>query len=330
MRTTGKVIFCIISAVIFLYLIIWDYPQHKAKLSTEAAGMDHEYFSVGESGETGNDFADRKIQAEKLEKQINELDEQIDKLEKQQKEEGTGVYLYFDQVFESCYEQLYPQMKEMGYTGTMVLTDGQLPGNYLQMTVAQCTEMLDNGWELAVGGSKQLDLTENLDDVETEWRDYLEQYLAEIKRRLNVVPTVYCFKEGEYREEFDDILKEYGFKTIRYFGEEDLQSEDELVRIRAIQVEQNTDISRAAEELKNYSTVALCARRVAADIPSGSENIQIGKYCDLLKSLNENDGLHIIGNAGADGNQSETLENRIKNLKDQKEKLTEQMNDLLK
>lgn len=305
MKITGKVIVCFLSAVIFLYLIVWDYPQYKAKLSTAASEMG-------------------------LKKQIKELDEQIEKLEKRQNGAETGVYLYFDQVFESCYEQLYPQMKEMGYTGTMVLTDGQLPGNYLQMTVAQCTEMLDNGWELAMGGSKQIDLTENLDDVETEWRAYLEQYLAEIKRRLNVVPTIYCFNEGEYREEFDDILKEYGFKTIRYFGEEDLQKEDELVRIRAIQVEQNTDISSAAEDLKNYSTVALCARRVAEDVPSGSENIQIGKYCDLLKSIHENDGLHIMGNTQSDGNQAETLEKQIQNLKDQKAKLTEQMNEVLK
>lgn len=305
MKITGKVIVCFLSAVIFLYLIVWDYPQHKAKLSTAALEMG-------------------------LEKQIKELDEQIEKLEKRQKGAETGVYLYFDQVFESCYEQLYPQMKEMGYTGTMVLTDGQLPGNYLQMTVAQCTEMLDNGWELAVGGSKQIDLTENLDDVETEWRAYLEQYLVEIKRRLNVVPTTYCFKEGEYREEFDDILKEYGFKTIRYFGEEELQSEDELVRIRAIHVEQNTDISSAAEDLKNYSTVALCARRVADDVSYGSENIQIEKYCDLLKSIHEKEDLHIIGNTQSDGNPSETLENQIKILKAQKAKLTEQMNEILK
>lgn len=323
MKKTGKVIFCILSAVIFLYLMIWDYPQYRAKLSTAAVGTDHKLFS---DGETGNNSGGRKNQEEKLENQIKELDEQIKKLEKQQKDAGTKVYLYFDQVFESCYDQLYPQMKEMGYTGTMVLTDGQLPGDYLQMTETQCTEMLDNGWELAVGGSKQIDLTADLSDVENEWRAYLEKYLAEIKLRLNVVPTVYCFNEGEYRKEFDDILRDYGFKTIRYYGEEDLQQEDGLTRIRAYQVAQDTDNNEAVNDLKNYSAVALCTRRVAAEVQSGAENIQITKYSELLKSITETDGLNIIGNAQSNGNQAETLERQIEDLKNQRDELIQQMN----
>ena len=287
MKTTVKVVSCILSAVLFLYLMVWDYPRYKNKLNSESI-VGAESLSV-EGGEAAGDSVNQK-----------EPEAQIEELKKQQTAAGSTIYLYFDQVFESCYDQLYPLMKEMGYTGTMVLMDGQLPGDYLQMTETQCKEMLDDGWELAVGGSEDIDLTADFADVESEWRAYLENYLAEIKMRLNIVPTIYCFNEGEYREEYDEILKEYGFKTIRYFGDEILQGKQNgLNRIRAYRVVQNTDIDNAVDELSTYSVTALCTRRVAEEIQPDSDNMEIGKYREFLDSIEETDGMYIAGNSEA-------------------------------
>ena len=321
MKTIEKVICCILSAAIFLYLMVWDYPQYKSKLMAEAiAGQEIPFSEI--LGDMGN--------IEELEKQIAELDAQIAELEKQQKDAGTRVYLYFDQIYESCYDQLFHLMKEMGYTGTMVLTDGQLPGDRLQMTEDQCKEMLDNGWELAIGGIEQIDLTADLSEVKVQWKAYLTTYLSEIKQRLNVVPTTYCFNEGEYREEFDVILKEFGFQTIRYSAEEKIQKKDDMTRIRTYHVTQDTDISTAVNELKTDSSVALCTRRVASEIGAGSKNIEIEKYKELLETIKETDGLIIADNAQIEEKQADKLETDIQDLKKQREDILQKISELQK
>ncbi|MDY2628723.1 MAG: polysaccharide deacetylase family protein [Lachnospiraceae bacterium] len=264
--------------------------------------------------------------SESLKSQLENIDKQIRELEKQQAAAGCEVHLYFDQVFESAYEQLYPVMSERGYTGTLVLTNGQLPGDNLQMTEQQCREMLDAGWELAVGGSRDIDMNGDLQDVMEEWSSYLEQYLEEIKTRMNIVPATYCFNEGEYREEFDQVLKEYGFTTIRYFGDGELESEKNgLIRIRGYRVTQEQE-NDAVKDLSGYSSVALSTRRVADEVRTPEEDIEIGKYGELLDSMHEA-GMYIAGSDDAEEAKAgkEELSKQIDELKARKKEIEKQI-----
>lgn len=328
MKVIVKIGCCLVSAVLFLYLIVWDYPILQKRLDPAL------YTAEKLKEDADSDFSGKLDIMEQennlsgsLDEQLETIDKQIEELEKQQNAAGCEVYLYFDQIFESGYEQLYPAMKEKGYTGTLVLKDGQLPGDNLQMTEKQCREMLDDGWELAIGGSEDIDMDGNLQEVVVKWSTYLKQYLKEIKTRMNVVPKVYCFNEGEYRKEFEEVLKEFGFTTIRYFADEELESEEDgLTRIRGYRVTQETEIADVVEELGEYSAVALSTRRVADEIKTPGEDIEIGRYGKLLDSMNEA-GMYV---AGSDGEKEykekkEALAQQIEQLKSQKKEIEAQL-----
>lgn len=334
MKLLVKLICCLMTAVLFFYLVIVDYPKLVVRLDPRVAGQTgFEGLNMGESdSDTENQIIEdvQNTADSSPEEQVKLLEKQIEELEKQQSTSGCAVSLYFDQVFESGYEQLFPMMKEKGLTGTLVLTDGQLPGDNLQMTEEQCLEMLDAGWELAVGGSEDIDMTGNLQTVAAAWGTYLKGYLKEIKTRLNLVPTTYCFNEGEYRKEFDAVLKELGFKTIRYYGDADLEgTADGLTRIRGYRVSQNSDVKTVVKDLGEYSSAALSTRRVAEGIEGDSQNIEINKYESLLDSIQKSDNLYI---AGSDKEkefkaQKDSLSKQIEEMKKQKEKIEKQIEE---
>ncbi|MDY2628732.1 MAG: polysaccharide deacetylase family protein [Lachnospiraceae bacterium] len=287
MKRTIKIVCCLVAALLFLYLMIWDYPSLKKRLDPIVYSAELSEETNGDKGSAeaaGN--LEKDNEAGTQDEQEESTHAQSTEQEEQPAAAACEVHLYFDQIFESAYEQLYPVMKEKGYTGTLVLVDGQLPGDRLQMTEDQCREMLDNGWELAIGGSEEIDMSGNTEEVAVKWGTYLKQYLKDIKTRMNVVPTTYCFNEGEYREEFDPILKELGFTTIRYYGDQELEAEkDGLTRIRGYRINQEVEIDDVLEDLNGYSAVALSTRRVADDIKTPSEDIEIGRFKKLLDSL---------------------------------------------
>lgn len=334
MKTVSKIMCCVIAAVIFFYLMLWDYPHFAESL--DPAAMERTETDKSEEQENKNNAEQtmdgENLQAENgskdLKAQLEDIEKEISELKKQQAGTGCRVHLYFDQIFESAYEELYPMMKEKGYTGTLVLTDGQLPGDRLQMTEAQISEMMDDGWELAIGSSEEIDMSGSPESVAYNWGMYVKEYMKDIKTRLNVVPTTYCFNEGEYREEFDEILKEYGFKTIRYFGEEELENkENGLTRIKGCRVVQDEPVADILKEISGYSEVALSTRRVADEIKTPSPDMKMGTYKKLLDSIETQDGLYVAGSEqeqAAKDNQ-EQLAEQIKELQAQKKEIEKQM-----
>lgn len=336
MKSLVKFICCILTVLLFFYLVFIDYPKMVAsmnpRVSEEFESMSLEKDSSSFKNETFEAGGDENESSLKdLEKKSKEIDEQIKELKKQQASSGCFVNLFFDQVFESGYEQLFPLMKEKGVVGTLVLTDGKLPGDNLQMTENQCLEMLNAGWELAVGGSEDIDMTGNLQTVLTEWSSYLTDYIAQIKLRLNRVPTTYCFNEGEYREEFDVVLKEFGFKKIRYYGDASLEGNaDGLIKIRGYRVSQNSDTEDVIKNLKEYSSVALSTRRVTKEIENPSRNIEIDKYESILDAIQKEDSMCIVGSDEEKEfvQKRDTLEEQITELEREKEKIDKQIDSM--
>lgn len=305
MKFILKTLCCIMAIIVFSYLIFWDYPVFKESLSPVnqkqlSAGMDE----------------DKEVTLDSLDEQIKEL--------KNQRITSGRITLVFDQINHTSYEELYPLMEEKGYSGVLVMREKRLPGDYLQITKEECEEMLDEGWTLAVGGSNDIDMTGDLETVMSEWTDYLTEYVLDIKEMLGTAPTMYCFDEGEYKEEFDTVLKELGFTTIRYFGKEDLEGKHNgITRIQGYRISEDMDVSDMVKALKEYTEVDLSTRLVTKDIDDSGQDMDINTYEQILDAIEEEEKLYIAGSDKEaeieEGNKE--LNKQIKKLQAQKKKL---------
>lgn len=246
MKVYGKVALCLLAVALTGYLFLVDYPRLMTNLNgggnektADSSQAADESVSQSEPQEEAAAYIDAVAQETALEEELEQLYQQCG---------ATSVALCFEQTGAVVYDDIYPALTEWGETGTVVFTNGLLTGDNYQVATNDFRTMMDNGWSYAIGGDGT--------DAENAaaWQTSLEMYMANILKRTGVVPTIYCFQEGEYQSAYDEILEADGFTAIRYFAE-DAEGDDgdsELQKIVGIRLTDDTQAAEVLEALEAY------------------------------------------------------------------------------
>lgn len=163
---------------------------------------------------------EQQRKAEKMEEELRPLDVEKNRLERELEQlaeeyelriSGTGtVGILFTDLDERIYTEIYPVMKEYGYTAVLAVSGSYLPGGEGRLSVEQITELLAAGWACCPTWQAGDSLQTVLD---------LETVLA----GMGAAPsnTIY-FEEGAYTQAYDTDLAAAGYTSVIHHGEENL------------------------------------------------------------------------------------------------------------
>ncbi len=225
-----------------------------------------------------------------LEAQVAALEEELEQLYQQCS--TTSVALCFDQIGELVYSDIYPVLSSYGETGTVVSSNGWLIGDNGRIQTNEFLALMEEGWSYAVGGDESLELSGTEDEMIAAWRTNLEEYMERIQVRTGVVPTAYCFREGEYLSAYEEVLMEAGFTAIRYFSEDAVEDsgESSLQRVAGILITEGGQADTLLDELQAYPGAVLVAQ-VVADEDYEDGQITLESYLTLLEELRASDAV---------------------------------------
>lgn len=199
MKRIGKVILCLLMALVFGYLFLIDYPATMSALIPEE--------------DTGETDSEESESAEEQSSTDGQNVDGIDVADLKSQISSTKVILLAGDIYNSLYDEIYPVLSGAGYTGTLLFLNGHLTGDYGKITTKQFLELEDAGWGVAVG--------EKNDQLSAEeWKKNLQEQLDDVKQRSGNLPTVYFFQEGEYQTELETILSEEGLSAFYYSVED--------------------------------------------------------------------------------------------------------------
>lgn len=122
-----------------------------------------------------------------------------------------AVMLCFDSSGEGLYDRTYPLVKSYGFKGAFVLRDGAVPGDSGVMTVAQCSALLADGWEIVLGGTGGADLSS--DSGATAFGRYLDSFGARLAAAGIAMPAVY-YSDADCSAACFDVLERHGIKVV--------------------------------------------------------------------------------------------------------------------
>ena len=113
------------------------------------------------------------------------------------------THVLFTDLHEDVHKVCYPTMQEYGYTGTLILSTTQLPGQENCMTVQQFQELMEAGWMTCI----QWDTTFS---DKRAWNSFkLELETLGILQGEQIY-----FSQGTYSKELDEKITEMGFTIV--------------------------------------------------------------------------------------------------------------------
>ena len=146
------------------------------------------------------DLCDKmKVQLDKLERALAEVMEDYRMLT----EPKATVQLFFTDLNEQVYTVCYPRLKSLGYTGTLVISAEQFPGEEGCMTEKQFEELMSEGWKICVAWPKEAS--------GDSWWTSLKQKMSAMQMGQSQI--VY-FPEGSYQPELDSKIAQMGFTIV--------------------------------------------------------------------------------------------------------------------
>ena len=113
------------------------------------------------------------------------------------------THILFTELHEDVYQVCYPLMKEYGYTGTLILSSVQLPGQENCMSMQQFEELLDAGWRTCIQWDEAF-------SGEQAWNSFRSELEA---MDIQVGEQIY-FPRETYSEELDERISDMGFVIV--------------------------------------------------------------------------------------------------------------------
>src|SRR5699024_6173391 len=101
-----------------------------------------------------------------IKRTMTQKEEELQELkEKREIERNTkvSITLCIDQMESELYSEIKPLFEDYGWKGTFVIQNGALPGSENSITKTQYNELLDDGWDVAIGNWDDLDLNREED-----------------------------------------------------------------------------------------------------------------------------------------------------------------------
>lgn len=147
-----------------------------------------------------------------IEVERNKLRQELDSLrdEKVKNIQGTGsAVLLFIDLSETIYTEIFPQMREAGFTGVLAVSEKQFPGQKGCLSQEQFRELTAAGWKCCV-----------------RWEDGMEtgEWLASFRMTAQETgidePKAAYFPMNTYKSEWEKILVKEGFFIAVQYDEE--------------------------------------------------------------------------------------------------------------
>lgn len=175
----------LISVVSLLTLFLWEsHEKEKAHILSEKWESERRPI---------------RVQKEKWERQLAELNEEYRILT----EPKATTQIFFTDLNEQVYSVCYPRLKSMGYTGTLVLSAEQFPGEEDCMTLEQFRELLTDGWKICIGWPKEA-------TTDSWWTTLKQKMNASQIERSSMI----YFPHGSYKSELDGKIRQMGFSIV--------------------------------------------------------------------------------------------------------------------
>lgn len=164
------------------------------------------------------------VKQEQLKQELESLEKEYER----SKSPNAVAQVLFTELNEQVYTQCYPIMKEYEYTGTLAVSETQLPGEEGCMTIEQFRELMDAGWDVCITWQTEKNVK--------RWWSNLQNKLTVLGIEAG---TVVYFPQGTYRTEMDAIMQELGFSiaVINKAEEEtplQLQYEEDVWHVGAV------------------------------------------------------------------------------------------------
>lgn len=156
-----------------------------------------------------------------LDKRIEEYEKEITALKLDYVERISAkscVVLCFDQFGKSAYGEIIKEMDKYGFTGVIVFRDGLVPGKKGSISVELYRELLDKGWEGAIGNSKDIRVYDNFPEIrKKKWIQYITEMQNAFEQNGLPIPSVYIPHDKESAEEVRKIMGQLnmtGYTTL--------------------------------------------------------------------------------------------------------------------
>lgn len=174
-------------------------------------------FSILQERNENREIQRKAAQLEKelspLELERNRLQQELATLKNEYKEElkGDGSFvLLFTDLSESIYTEIFPKMKNYGFTGILTISHVQYPGQEGCLSTEQFKSLMDAGWFCCL-----------------KWEEDAEQkeWLRDSREMVRVVgtaePKAVYFPEKTYSSDLDSFFTKEKFTAAVHHGEGD-------------------------------------------------------------------------------------------------------------
>ena len=129
------------------------------------------------------------------------------------------VVLCFDQFGKSAYGEIIKEMDKYGFTGVIVFRDGLVPGKKGSISVELYQELLDKGWEGAIGNSQDIRVYSDFPEVcKEKWIQYIKNMQNAFEKNGLPVPSVYIPHDKESVEEIRESLGQLNMTAYTTLG----------------------------------------------------------------------------------------------------------------
>ncbi|MCI6675658.1 MAG: hypothetical protein MSG78_01905 [Clostridiales bacterium] len=228
-----------------------------------------------------------------LKKNISKTQKEIQTLKEDREKsinKKVSITLCVEQTDASLYEQVKPVFDSYGMQGMFVIKNGALPGSKNVITREQYDEMIEQGWEAAIGTWDDLNLEREKD--REVWTERLDTLIAEMNEQKIAVPNRYYFKRGSYSEECKEELQKRGFSLICHYEQVasfyGIEWNKNWNPIGVYQISQeNYDIEEIMKQLQEHKASVLFGTRNVGISGSNSLDCSISSYRTVLQSLQE-------------------------------------------
>lgn len=246
---------------------------------------------------------EQREQQQVLEEQVNYItnikrtmtqkEEELQELkEKREIERNTkvSIALCIDQMESELYSEIKPLFEDYGWKGTFVIQNGALPGSENSITKTQYNELLDDGWDVAIGNWDDLDL--NREEDRQIWIERLDELIEKMETEKLSIPKSYYFERNAYAEECEEILKERGFQLICHFGEAGsfygLNWNEEWNPIGVKQISQTSlDLEEIMKDLEEHRAAIVLSTRYIGTLEDTNLDCSISAYRTVLDEIQE-------------------------------------------
>ncbi len=234
---------------------------------------------------------------------ITQKEEEIQELkEKRELELNTkvSIALCIDQMEPELYSEIKPLFDDYGLKGVFVIQNGVLPDSEDTITKEQYNELLEDGWEVAIGNWDDLSLDREED--RQVWEKRLDELMEQMKIQGLSIPRSYYFERNTYVTECEEILKERGFQIICHFGGAGsfygLDWNEEWNPIGVYPISQfNLELEEMMEDLEKHAAAIVFSTRYIGTLEDTSLDCSISSYrtiLDTIQELQDNERVEVL------------------------------------